>query len=629
MRTARPSHVSVASFALAGAFALALVPLCAASAAAQSALIVDHRSTSLAAIPEQWIVAAKSQLHIAYGHTSHGSQLVDGMYGLVGFKGPLYSVAEGGTDGALDLRDTPFSGAYDLGNPNWTAWAAATRSYLNAHADINVVIWSWCGEVSGASVANIETYLSLMSALERDFPNVRFVYMTGHLDGSGLEGNLHLRNEQIRTYCRDNDKALFDFADIETYDPDDVYYGDKYPTDGCDYDGNGDGSQERNWARDWQASHVEGVDWYSCGAAHTEPLNANRKAYAAWSLWARLAGWSGGADPALAVADARALEGSGVGGRLTFAVTLSEPATQDVTVDYMTLDGTALAPSDYLPASGTLTLAAGVTAAAVEVQLVGDTLDEPDERLTLHLSNPTHAVLRDADGSGTVVDDDDAPALSIGDASLLEGDSGVQTLSFPVQLSAPSSRTVTVGYATADGTATSGVDYTRAAGTLTFAAGETAGVVDVRVVGDRIVERDETFYVRLSRPSGATLGDGQAVGTIINDDVAGISISDTRVTEGRGAIFVVTLAPARRSAVFVNWATEDGSAVAPQDYFAASGRLTFPAGTTTRTIVVRVRQDTLPEPDETFSVRLSRPTAGIVINDSGVGQATVINRTLQ
>jgi len=117
--------------------------------------------------------------------------------------------------------------------------------------------------------------------------------MTGHLDGTGVSGNLNIRNEQIRTYCRNNNKILYDFADIESYDPDNVYYLNRRADDNCDYDSNNDGSSDRNWARDWQNSHPVNVDWYNCTSAHSQPLNANRKAYAAWWLWARLAGWNG------------------------------------------------------------------------------------------------------------------------------------------------------------------------------------------------------------------------------------------------------------------------------------------------------------------------------------------------
>ena len=125
------------------------------------------------------------------------------------------------------------------------------------------------------------------------FPDIKFVYMTGHLNGDGIDGNTNQRNEQIRRYCRNNNKILYDFADIESYDPDGNFYLDKMANDNCDYDSDNDGSQDRNWAEDWQNSHLVNVDWYNCSAAHSKALNGNRKAYAAWWLWASLAGWNG------------------------------------------------------------------------------------------------------------------------------------------------------------------------------------------------------------------------------------------------------------------------------------------------------------------------------------------------
>lgn len=254
-----------------------------------SPLVIDHASADLVPIPASAIEDAKSDLHVAYGHTSHGSQLIGGMNGLVTFEGaPLppetYAWSEGGTAGTLDIDDYFTSG--DLGNPDFTSWATRTRTYLSnpANDDVNVVMWSWCGQVSGASEANINTYLSLMSALEHDFPSVTFVYMTGHLDGTGVAGNLNQRNEQIRAWVRSHNGVLYDFADIESFDPDGNGYLARWANDACDYDGG-------NWARAWQTSHAEGVAWYTCSAAHTEPLNANRKAFAAWHLFARLAGW--------------------------------------------------------------------------------------------------------------------------------------------------------------------------------------------------------------------------------------------------------------------------------------------------------------------------------------------------
>jgi len=273
--------------------------LLSAKAAFPSAIIADHRVVNYVRfdmIPEENITNAKNSLHIAYGHTSHGSQIVTGMTGLIAFKesqngtAGLYDFNNGGADGALDFHDYFVSG--DLGNPDRITWSNRTRTYLDdpANADVNVVMWSWCGQVSSASEEDIELYLSLMSSLENDYPNVTFVYMTGHTDGTGLEGNLHIRNEQIRNYCKANNKVLFDFADIESYDPDGNYYGDKHCNDNCDYDSNNDSTLDANWAIEWQNAHPG--EWYDCTSAHSQPLNANMKAYAAWWLWATLAGWN-------------------------------------------------------------------------------------------------------------------------------------------------------------------------------------------------------------------------------------------------------------------------------------------------------------------------------------------------
>ena len=288
MRTPPRKQRPDARWALAGACIALILAGCANGPIAPVAndMIIDHECRTLASIPQEWIESAKAGLHIAYGHTSHGSQLITGMTGLVGFKGALYAFNSGGTGGALDLRDMPFSGASDLGNPDRTAWADATHTYLAANPDVNVVIWSWCGQVSSATEADITTYLGLMSGLESEFPSVTFVYMTGHLDGTGLGGTLHVRNQQIRDFCSANRKILYDFEDIESYDPDGVDFGDRNPTDNCDYTGG-------NWALEWQGSHAEGVDWFDCSPAHTQALNGNLKAYAAWWLWTLLAGWGG------------------------------------------------------------------------------------------------------------------------------------------------------------------------------------------------------------------------------------------------------------------------------------------------------------------------------------------------
>lgn len=264
-------------------------------------VIIDHRHTDITEIPQAAIEQAKASLHIAYGHTSHGSQLTTGMDGLVAFANGgglglslpqnIFAWNNGGADGALDLHDEAMAG--DVGY--YPAWVNNTRTYLDnpANADVNIIIWSWCGQASGYSEQQmIDYYLTPMTQLEAEYPDVTFVYMTGHADGTGESGNLHLRNQQIRNYCIANDKVLYDFYDIEIYDPDGNYYGDKAVNDACDYDSDGNGSRDANWATQWQGSHTEGVDWYTCISTHTQPLNANQKAYAAWWLWCTLAGWN-------------------------------------------------------------------------------------------------------------------------------------------------------------------------------------------------------------------------------------------------------------------------------------------------------------------------------------------------
>jgi len=280
---------------------VALGPVTAAALAgrlqASGPIIIDHTCTDLSQIPPFWIQQAKSLLRVSYGHTSHGSQPITGMEVLEGnTPSGLYDFNTNGavTADVLSLADYTPSG--DLGNPDRTTWASETRTYLDEPGNNrNVVVWSWCGQVSDATQTQIQTYLNLMNGLEQDYPDVTFVYMTGHLDGSGVEGNLNQRNEQIRQYCRNHNEVLFDFADIESYDPDGDEFLSRYADDGCNYSCAGGTC---NWADQWCASHGSDPLCDSCDCAHSEPLNCNLKARAFWWMLARIAGWPGPGESA-------------------------------------------------------------------------------------------------------------------------------------------------------------------------------------------------------------------------------------------------------------------------------------------------------------------------------------------
>ena len=269
-------------------------------------IIIDHAHTDIFRVSQADIEEAKLTLHIAYGHTSHGSQLTTGMNGLVDFANngglgislphDIFAWNNGGTDGALDLDDYAMS--EDVGY--YPQWVNSTRSYLDnpGNGDVNVIIWSWCGQVEDKYRAGTleSEYLAPMAQVEADYPNVMFVYMTGHVDVWDDAAN-KAANQMIRNFCVDNNKILYDFADIEHYDLDGTYF--QYVHDSCDYYDGPDGTHLGNWAAEWQDSHTRGVDWYDCQSAHSQPLNANQKAYAAWSLWAALGGMASSTSSAV------------------------------------------------------------------------------------------------------------------------------------------------------------------------------------------------------------------------------------------------------------------------------------------------------------------------------------------
>lgn len=222
-----------------------------------------------------------------------------------------------------------------------------------------------------------------------------------------------------------------------------------------------------------------------------------------------------GSQPTVSIGDATATEGDSA----VFTVTLSNEYHAVVQVEYATANGTATAPGDYTAAAATmLSFSPGQTEKTITVQTAADTLDEPDEGFLVSLSSPSNATLADAQGAGTIVDDDPVPSLSIDDVSVTEGNAGTTNAVFTVSLSAASGLPASVHFATGGGTASAGGDYTAASGTVSLNAGETSKTIEVGVKGDALDEPDESFLVSLSSPLNATLGDPQGAGTIVDDD---------------------------------------------------------------------------------------------------------------
>lgn len=226
------------------------------------AVVADHNALGeFIYIPEATFEQIRNNYSFYYGHTSHGSQIITGLDMLA-------------AESLLFTRPSFYEPVDDLGHVGDTSWVADLRYRLDNY-NYNVAMMSWCGGVSDNTEEGINIYLNKMNELEIDYPAVTFIYMTGHLDGTGIAGNLYVRNNQIRNYCNTNDKVLFDFADIESYDPDGNFYPDE--SDAC------------GWCTIWCGSH----DCPGCvSCAHSHCFNCYNKGKVFWWMMARVVGWS-------------------------------------------------------------------------------------------------------------------------------------------------------------------------------------------------------------------------------------------------------------------------------------------------------------------------------------------------
>ncbi len=348
---------------------------------------------------------------------------------------------------------------------------------------------------------------------------------------------------------------------------------------------------------------------------------------------------SGGSPGILSVADVAIVEGNGATTDLTFTVTRPAGSSGAVTVDYAVAAGTATAGTDYTiaAATGTLSFSTGDLSKTVTVGVAGDLAIEPNETLSITLSNPTGgATLGTATATGTITNDDAVGTFSVTAPTFAEGDSGTTAANFTITRTGGTSGSATIGYTITpddldnqvrsdDGLVVTGGP----AGSVTFLEGETTKTIGFTITGDRTVETDETVPISISTTTpGAVIGTASANATVANDDVAGsVSIANATVNEGAGTVTLTVTRTGGSGDFAVNYATADGTALTGSDYTATSGTLTFTGGDTVRTITVPIVNDTIVESDEAFTVALSGTTAGATITGTAASVTIFDNDT--
>jgi hypothetical protein len=257
-----------------------------------AAIVADHRFTDISQIPDEWINAAR-KLVVHYAHTSHGSQILTGLRWLEQ-QDSRYNVDIQASGTVVLPSDTTALRVYDGNNyagdtyitPDQYWEDEGGREHTRSVVDtgwFDVSLWTWCGQMSYYNDAQIQQYIDVMTQFESEYPDVTFVYYTGHTDGSEPGSTLWKHNDMVRQHVQDTGAVLFDFADIESYEPDGTFHPDA--SDSCE------------WCPDWCTAHPSNFECQNLdemgSCAHTHDLQCALKGQAFWYLMARVAGWDG------------------------------------------------------------------------------------------------------------------------------------------------------------------------------------------------------------------------------------------------------------------------------------------------------------------------------------------------
>ena len=332
----------------------------------------------------------------------------------------------------------------------------------------------------------------------------------------------------------------------------------------------------------------------------------------------------------LSIADANVAEGDSGNVELEFTVTLNGATTETVTVDWATVDGTATAGKDYTAGNGTLTFNTGDSSKTLTVTVLDDTVHEPIESFTVRLSNPSGATIADGSATGSILQNDDQPTVTLvlTPASISEN-GAVSTVT--ASLGNPSSGPTFVRVSVAPVSPAVAGDYRLSSNReLIIPAEETdsTGVVTITAVNNSVYEGDKTVTVSATVRNTGGITAPQDVELTIEEDEAppGLSIGDASVDEGDSGsttmTFTVRLSSATSGQVTVDWATSDGTATAGTDYTAGDGSLTFNAGDSSKTVSVTVTGDDVDEPNETFTVTLSSASGADISDGTATGTIT-------